>query len=457
MVNIGFGSALVSPPVGSGLVGYFEERISKGIRDDLYARCICFEDGYRTFFAISADFCWVESAIVEKLKRMISENLGIEQFGIVVHGTHTHTGPLTGYNKDLIYTEKLSVNPEYIEKLPLLFFDAIKQAYKNRESAFVGFGSVDVQGISFIRRYKMKNGMVITNPVDRSQIVEPSGELDNTLNIMKVQDKNGRLLCISINFPLHPDTIGGELISGDWPGILVDRISKYFGCNAIFFNGTAGDINHINPYDSETRRPEIVERIVNTLFENIKNLEKKIECFPAECFSFSTDTFKMPKRKITLQQIEQAKEFIQRYPPNNLRSIVGRALLKQAEIKRTFLDNDVALLTINRSMAAFFTSGEIFSSIGLKIKNLMDFDHKWVVENCNGFLGYIPDERAFYVAEENKKIKEEFPDVSVFESIGMEASYETSPISCKVAPNAEQELLFQFEKLLKKHAIKRSI
>lgn len=454
MVNIGFGSVLVSPPVGSGLVGYFEERVSKGIRDDLYARCICFEDGHRTFFAVSADFCWIEPVIVEKLKRMISEKLGIEQFGIVVHGTHTHTGPLTGYNNDLIYTEKLSVNPEYIEKLPLLFFDSVENAYKNRESAFFGFGSVDVQGISFIRRYKMKNGMVITNPVDRSQIVEPSGELDSTLNIMKVQDKKGRLLCIGINFPLHPDTIGGELISADWPGILVDRVLKHFGCNAIFFNGAAGDINHVNPYDSQTRSPEIVERIVGTLFENIKNLQKKIECVPAECISFSTDTFKMPKRKITHQEIELAKEFVRRYPPNNLRAIVGRALLKQAEIKTDWLDNDVALLTINRSMAAFFTSGEIFSSIGLKIKNLMDFDHRWIVENCNGFLGYIPDERAFLAAEENKNIKEEFPDVSVFESIGMETSYETAPISCNAAPNVEQAFLLQFKELIKKHTSK---
>ncbi len=452
MVNIGFGSSLVSPPVGSGLVGYFEKRVSKGIRDDLYARCICFDDGQGTFFAVSADFCWVEPEIREKLKRMIAEKLGIKRFDIVVHGTHTHTGPLTGYNKTLIYTEELPINPGYIEKLPLLFFDAVEQSYKSRQNAYLGFGSVNVSGISFIRRYKMKNGMVITNPVDRSQIVEPSGELDNTLNVMKIQDKSGQLLCLAINFPLHPDTIGGELISSDWPGILVDRVSRHFGCSAIFFNGAAGDINHINPYDSQTRSPEIVERIVSTLFENIKNLQENIECVPAECIAFSAETFRMPKRKITRQQIEQAKEYVQKYPSNNLRSIVGRSLLKQAEIRSDYLDNNVALLTVDSTAAVFFTSGEIFSGIGLKIKKMLDFKHKWVVENCNGFLGYVPDEKAFRVAEENKKIKEEFPDVSVFESIGMEASYETSPIPCKLAPEAEQALISQFQELLRKHA-----
>ncbi|HRV04623.1 MAG TPA: neutral/alkaline non-lysosomal ceramidase N-terminal domain-containing protein [Candidatus Ratteibacteria bacterium] len=451
MVKIGFGSSIVNPPVGSSLVGYFENRISKGIKDDLYARCICFDDGERIFFAVSADFCWVEQALYEKLKNMISEKLCIKNFGLAVHATHTHTGPLTDYNDTIIYTEGFSVDPEYIKKLPSLFFNAVEQSYKARRDVSLGFGSINVPGISFIRRYKMKNGMVITNPVDRSQILEPSGSFDDTLNLMKVQDKNGRLFCIVINFPLHPDTVGGELISGDWPGILVSRITKYLGCNAIFFNGAAGDINHINPYDKNTRSSEIVERIVGTLFENIKSMQENIECSPAKHILFSEDKFKMPKRKITQEQIEQAKEFVKKYPSNNLRAIVGRSLLKQAEIKTNFLDNNVALLTIDRDMAAFFTSGEIFSSIGLKIKNLMDFKHRWVIENCNGHLGYIPDEKAFLAAEENKKIKEEFPDVSVFESIGMETSYETSPISCKLAPEAEQILISQFQELLRKH------
>ncbi|MGB9642920.1 MAG: neutral/alkaline non-lysosomal ceramidase N-terminal domain-containing protein [Candidatus Ratteibacteria bacterium] len=452
MVKIGFGHKKVTPPVGSGLIGYFETRISKGVKDDLYARSICFDEGEKPVFVVSTDFCWVEPSVVEKVKELISERLGIPYPDVVIHGTHTHTGPLTGLNRHLIYTENIPVDENYIEQLPSMICDAIQDSYRARKNVLIGFGCTEVEGISFIRRYRMKNGMVITNPVDRSQIVEPIGEIDKTLNIMKVVDDNNNLVGISINFALHPDTIGGDLISGDWPGLLVEKCSKYFGCDAIFLNGAAGDINHINPYDSETRTPEITEKIVQTLFENIKNIVQKIECFPAETLAFSRDIFKMPKRKITEQQIEQAKQWIEKYPSNNLRAIVGRALLKQAEINSDFLNNDVALLSIDRRMGAFFMSGEPFSSIGLEIKSMMKFDYQWVVENCNGFMGYIPDERAFISAEENRKIKgEEFPDVDVFESIGMEASYETSPISCRVAPDVERAILSQFQQLLERH------
>ncbi|HOK80775.1 MAG TPA: neutral/alkaline non-lysosomal ceramidase N-terminal domain-containing protein [bacterium] len=452
MVKIGFGHKKVTPPVGSGLIGYFETRISKGVKDDLYARSICFDGGEKPIFVVSTDFCWVEPSVVDRVKQLISERLGIVSPDVVIHGTHTHTGPLTSLNRQLIYTENIPVDEKYIEQLPVMICNAIEDSYKFRKDVLIGFGCVEVEGISFIRRYRMKNGTVITNPVDRSQIVEPSGEIDKTLNIMKVTDDNNNLVGISINFALHPDTVGGDLISGDWPGMLAERCSKYFGCEAVFFNGAAGDINHINPYDSATRTPEITEKIVQTLFENIKIIVQQIECVPIEKLAFSRDIFKMPKRKITEQQIEQAKQWIQKYPTTNLRAIVGRALLKQAEINANFLNNDVALLSLDRKMGAFFMSGEPFSSIGLKIKSMMNFDYKWVVENCNGFAGYIPDERAFKAAEENKKIKgEEFPAVNVFESIGMEASYETSPIPCRVAPDVEKAILSQFQQLLERH------
>jgi len=454
MVKIGFGSRIVSPPDGVGLIGYFEKRISKGIKDDLYARCMCFEDGGNPVFIISTDFCWIELSVVEKVISLIEERMGIKNPGVVIHATHTHTGPLTGLNRELVFTKKIPVNERYLEELPLMIYNAVEESYRSRQNVLIGFANIDVPGISFIRRYRMKNGMTITNPVDRTRIIKPAGEIDRTLGVMKVTDEKGKLFCVAVNFVLHPDTIGGDFVSGDWPGMLFDRISKNLGCNAIFFNGAAGDINHINPYDSNTRSIEITEKIVSTLFENTKKLTSDIECFPVKKVLFSQDIIEMPKRKISGEQIERARKDIQTYPHSNLRSIVARALLSQSEMMADFISNRVSFLTLDRMMAAFFLSGELFSSIGIKIKKMMNgFENRWVIENCDGHGGYIPDERAFRDAEENRKIRgeEEFPSVDVFESIGMEASYETSPIPCLVAPEVENSIISGFQKMLEKH------
>ncbi len=44
----------------------------------------------------------------------------------------------------------------------------------------------------------------------------------------------------------------------------------------------------------------------------------------------------------------------------------------------------------------------------------------------------------------------------IFESIGMEASYETSPIPCKVAPQAAESIISGFQRLRKLHMDKFS-
>ncbi|MCM8825144.1 MAG: neutral/alkaline non-lysosomal ceramidase N-terminal domain-containing protein [Candidatus Omnitrophica bacterium] len=452
MVKAAFGKRIVTPPVGSGLVGYFEKRIAKGVKDDLYVRSICLDCEDNPVFVVSADFCWIEESVLERVKNMVEKKLGINNPGVVIHATHTHTGPLTGLTKDLVFTKDLPIDRQYIDKLPSMISEAIEDSYRTARNVLIGFKSVEVSGISFLRRYRMKDGSVITNPVDRANIVEPVGEIDRTLNIMKILDENGKLFCIAINFALHPDTIGGELISGDWPGMVVERISKFFDCNAIFFNGASGDINHINPFDSETRSQKITEKIVSTIFEAVKKNVEDIECGSIEKVVFSQDIVEMPKRVITTEQIKQAKNDLQKLPSTNLRAIVARALLNQYEMKTEFISNRVTLLTIDNRFGAFFISGEPFSSIGIAIKKLMGFENRWVIGNCDGHAGYIPDEKAFRDAEENKRIKgEEFPSVDVSESIGMEASYETSPISCMVSSEAEKAIISGFEKLLKKH------
>lgn len=452
MVRVGFASRIVTPPCGSGLVGYFEKRVAKGVKDDLYVRSICFNCGDNPVFVVSADFCWIEESLLERVKNIVEKKMGINNPGVVIHATHTHTGPLTGLNRGLVFTKELPVDSQYIDKLPSMISEAIEDSYRTARNVSIGFKNIEVSGISFLRRYRMKDGTVITNPLDKTRIVEPVGKIDRTLNIMKILDENGKLFCIAINFALHPDTIGGELISGDWPGMVVNRISKHFDCNAIFFNGASGDINHINPFDSKTRSPEITEKIVSTIFEAVKDNIQNIECDSMRKVTFSQSMVEMPKRIISSQQIEQAKRDLQEFPSANLRAIVARALLSQYEMKENFINNRVALLTLDDKFGAFFMSGEPFSGIGLKIKQLMGFENKWVIENCDGHAGYIPDEMAFRDAEENKRIKgEEFPSVDVFESIGMEASYETSPIPCMVASEAEKAIISGFEKLLKKH------
>src|SRR5207245_4515691 len=51
-----------------------------------------------------------------------------------------------------------------------------------------------------------------------------------------------------VNFAMHPDTVGGEAISADFPGVLSRLLADSQGADMItvFANGCCGNLNHRN-------------------------------------------------------------------------------------------------------------------------------------------------------------------------------------------------------------------
>ncbi|MCD6408470.1 neutral/alkaline non-lysosomal ceramidase N-terminal domain-containing protein, partial [bacterium] len=244
-MKVGFGKVVITPPVGFSLAGYFDDRRSEGIRDDLYAICVIFDDGKNIFAVLSCELIWLDKFLVRKVRKIVSKELNIPYSNITIHATHTHTGPVPSYSSNSIFTKNFYVEKSYIELLPIYIAGSVKIAYRNREEVKIGIGSERVEGISFNRRYLLKDGRVITNPfLQIEDIVKSAGPVDNSIGVMKIVNKKGVLKGVIVNFALHPDTLGDNLISADWPGFLRKKIEKKFpGTVAMVLNGPSGDIN----------------------------------------------------------------------------------------------------------------------------------------------------------------------------------------------------------------------
>ena len=64
----------------------------------------------------------------------------------------------------------------------------------------------------------MKDGTTQTCPlINDPNIDHPLGELDQRINILRF-DIEGENSVVILNYGLHGDTVGGELISSDWQG-----------------------------------------------------------------------------------------------------------------------------------------------------------------------------------------------------------------------------------------------
>ena len=74
-MKVGFGKVCITPPVGFSLVGYFEDRRSEGVLDDLYATSFIIDDGKNLFIIISCDLIWIDEKSNKKVKKFFKMTL----------------------------------------------------------------------------------------------------------------------------------------------------------------------------------------------------------------------------------------------------------------------------------------------------------------------------------------------------------------------------------------------
>jgi hypothetical protein len=93
----------------------------------------------------------------------------------------------------------------------------------------------------------MKDGTYKTNPgVNNPDIVKSAGAMDERVNIIRFNRECGDNIVL-VNFGNHPDTVGGNNITADWPGFTRRIFEKAIDdTKCIVFNGAQGDINHVN-------------------------------------------------------------------------------------------------------------------------------------------------------------------------------------------------------------------
>ena len=62
-------------------------------------------------------------------------------------------------------------------------------------------------------------------------------------------DREGAESIVILNFATHPDTIGGNVISADWPGFARSTLEAALGnVKCVMLNGAEGDVNHVNVF-----------------------------------------------------------------------------------------------------------------------------------------------------------------------------------------------------------------
>ena len=406
--KVGYARVNITPPMGVNIAGYFIERIADGVLDELETCAVAVSDGKNTVLLMTIDHCGVLKVFLDEWRQKISEATGIPAEAIYIHSTHTHTGPVL----DKGSTNKL--NQQYEAFLATRVVDVARFAIEDMKAAKMGIGTSEAKNVAFIRRYRMKDGTAKTNPgVNNPDIVAPIGITDESVHVVRF-DREGAESVVLVNFANHPDVVGGNKISSDWPGMTRRFVEKAIeNTKCIFFNGAQGDVNHVNvhpkagdfndmfnDFDGCSRGYGHARHIARVVTGAVMSVYDKVEYLENTEIKYHQKTVEIPSNKPTPEQLPLAHKYNDLHKAGRDDEIPYKAMMLTtvvAEAARMVrLENAPDTFPMLFSaisigdVAMFGIPGEPFNGVGRGIKEAEGW--KMVIPTCltNASEGYFP-------------------------------------------------------------------
>ena len=417
-LQAGFARVNVNPPLGIDINGYWVRRTAEGFLDDLEVNALALKNGDKTVLLIAVDNVGIAQIFYDDFRKSISEKTGLPIEAVFLHCTHTHTGPSTSPAVDR-YPEEFQarakkLSEDYTAFLLVRCMDVAVMAIADLKPAKMGYGVGNAPNIAFVRRYRMKDGSVKTNPgVLNPDIVEPIGKVDERVSVLRF-DREGAETIVLTNMGNHPDTVGGNLISGDWPTLTRHFVEKSLdNTKCIFFNGPQGDVNHVNvhptkgdfngmfnDFDGCSRGYEHTKYMARVVTGGVLQAFDKVNYVDNDEIKYMQKIVEIPANKTENDNVELAEKYLKLHREGKDEEIPFKAMMlttvlaESARIVRmqTAPDNYPFLLSAISigNVALIGLPGEPFNAIGRAIKETEGYD--LVVPCCivNGYRGYFP-------------------------------------------------------------------
>lgn len=380
----------ITPPLGSTMPGYFEDRKATGIKDRLYAKaCVIELSGYCLVLLV-LDCIFVHPFVTNEVRSRVHKATGIPGAAIMITATHTHTGG------PVFTTTFLSADRNYLELLAERATEIVIIAYQARKCVRIGYGIGQEGDISFNRRYWMKDGSLRTNPgVMNPGIAEPEGPVDPDVMVVRIDDLSGNPIGVITNFTCHTDTVGGSEYSADFPGQLSAVLKRTYGESfvSLFLMGASGNINHVDVYGRMTGTTDHYKKMGYILAGEVIKVREKIRT--EEFFEIKTDQqyFTINYRRPTAGEVRDASRVLQNGTANKMDKVLAAELLGSLDCEP---QSDVEIQTFKLGPIAFVgVPAELFVEFGLQIKAQSSCPFTMVNELCSGHvIGYICSQEA---------------------------------------------------------------
>jgi len=404
-LRVGAAATVITPPEGTPLAGYYSQRGSKTVLDDLHSKAIVLAVGDTKAALVVCDLISLPRHVVTEARRQIQEATGIPGGHVMISATHTHTGPVL--NRDSSLDELVGATSDlgrrYTEKLPDLIAKSVIDANKKLDPARMSAALRREEGLSFNRRFVMKDGSVSWNPAKRNpDIVRPAGPIDPDVGVVYFDTPKNAPVATYVNFAMHPDTVGGQGVSADYPGVLARLLADYRGPDmlTVFANGCCGNINHrdVSWLDPQ-KGPGEAHRIGTVLAAAVLRTTPHLKPVAVDSLRIKSEIVKLPPAPHTEADLAAARDVVKKLKepgpkPKFLDQVRAFRVLDVAARDGKPWEVEVQVIALG-DVAWVSLPGEIFTELGLALKKASPFAHTLIAELANGSIGYIPNKPAY--------------------------------------------------------------
>ncbi len=229
----------ITPPLGLPMGGR-GSRFTPGaaVLDPLLAQALVLEDetGQRMLW-VSMDMIGMSYHATAEFRYELMAATGIPFDAIVINASHTHSGPMTGFEGYATLQPKPEQMKAYetglIAKTVRMAHEAIARLAAAKVSVHRGLSDIGIN-----RRRRDSAGQMDMGP-------DPEGFYNRDLWVLDVEVGDARSIIFS--YGCHPVLVYGyayDSISADWPGVCRNRLQEALGgdVQAQFIQGLAGNV-----------------------------------------------------------------------------------------------------------------------------------------------------------------------------------------------------------------------
>jgi neutral ceramidase len=407
----------ITPDLGIQLAGDIGRlRPVEEIRERLYASALAVESGGERACLLSVDLLSMGCDWADRIRREAAGRFGLRPEAILVHVVQNHAAPALGHlfltgartRFPAEYPWLMGGDDRYHAPTADRCVEAIGRAVANLEPAVLHAGRGIDGRVAFNRRFVMRDGTARCHPPTCDPgILHVEGPTDPEVAVATFTNADGKVIAALLHHTCHPcHGYPHRYVIGDWPGAWAELMRGHWGegCVPLVVNGCCGNIHHRDHTNPDYRQDHL--RMAGMLAETTLRTLDSLKPVAVERIDARRVVLSIPIRQLSEGDLSAAARLFEKHPEPLWTDEAKTSVdwdwvyavtmldLEDARRERPSFPYEVQVFRLG-GLGLVGLMGEPFVEAQLEIKQASRMPHTFVAHFCNGYVGYVPTQRAF--------------------------------------------------------------